>query len=289
MSDQTTQGRATQLETADQVSYDFGGRVVLVTGAARGLGRDIARRFALAGASVVASDAARANETLAYEIATEDDLALTLAAIRETGGEGIAVRADVRSEPDVEALLRETVARYGRLDVLVNNAGVYTGGPVTELREEEWDAALDVNLKGPFLCAKHAARHMSGREGGGRIITISSTSALVGIPNQVSYQASKHGVVGLTRTLALELAPHGVTVNTVCPTVVHTPMLDFLTETGQAYFQEVARLCGASTVFPGLDALDPRDVSEAVLWLASDAARYVTGIALPVDGGFTCK
>jgi len=289
MSDQTTQGRATQLETADQVSYDFGGRVVLVTGAARGLGRDIARRFALAGASVVASDAARANETLAYEIATEDDLELTLAAIRETGGAGIAVRADVRSEPDVEALLRETVARYGRLDVLVNNAGVYTGGPVTELREEEWDAALDVNLKGPFLCAKHAARHMSGRVGGGRIITISSTSALVGIPNQVSYQASKHGVVGLTRTLALELAPHGVTVNTVCPTVVHTPMLDFLTETGQAYFQEVARLCGASTVFPGLDALDPRDVSEAVLWLASDAARYVTGIALPVDGGFTCK
>jgi NAD(P)-dependent dehydrogenase (short-subunit alcohol dehydrogenase family) len=289
MSDQATQGRATELETADEVSYDFGGRVVLVTGAARGLGRDIARRFALAGASVVASDAACANETLAYEIATEEDLELTLAAIRESGGEGIAVRADVRSEPDVEALLGETVARYGRLDVLVNNAGVYTGGPVTELREEEWDAALDVNLKGPFLCAKHAARHMSGREGGGRIITISSTSALVGIPNQVSYQASKHGVVGLTRTLALELAPHGVTVNTVCPTVVHTPMLDFLTETGQAYFQEVARLCGASTVFPGLDALDPRDVSEAVLWLASDAARYVTGIALPVDGGFTCK
>ena len=289
MSDQAAQGRATELETAGDVSYDFDGRVVLVTGAARGLGRDIVRRFALAGASVVASDAARPNETLAYEIATEDDLALTLAAIRETGGEGIAVRADVRSEPDVEALLRETVARYGRLDVLVNNAGVYTGGPVTELREEEWDAALDVNLKGPFLCAKHAARHMSGREGGGRIITISSTSALVGIPNQVSYQASKHGVVGLTRTLALELAPHGVTVNTVCPTVVHTPMLDFLTETGQAYFQEVARLCGASTVFPGLDALDPRDVSEAVLWLASDAARYVTGIALPVDGGFTCK
>jgi NAD(P)-dependent dehydrogenase (short-subunit alcohol dehydrogenase family) len=289
MSDQATQGRVTELETADEVSYDFDGRVVLVTGAARGLGRDIARRFALAGACVVASDAARANETLAYEIATEDDLELTLAAIRETGGEGIAVRADVRSEPDVEALLGETVARYGRLDVLVNNAGVYTGGPVTELREEEWDAAVDVNLKGPFLCAKHAARHMSGREGGGRIITISSTSALVGIPNQVSYQASKHGVVGLTRTLALELAPHGVTVNTVCPTVVHTPMLDFLSETGQAYFQEVARLCGASTVFPGLDALDPRDVSEAVLWLASDAARYVTGIALPVDGGFTCK
>jgi len=130
---------------------------------------------------------------------------------------------------------------------------------------------------------------MIERGGGGRVITVSSTSALVGIPNQASYQASKHGVVGLTRTLALELAPHGITVNTVCPTVVHTPMLDHLMELGQAYFQEVGRLCGASTVFPGLDALDVRDVSEAVLWLASPAARYVTGIALPVDGGFTCK
>src|SRR5262249_30258372 len=125
--------------------------------------------------------------------------------------------------------------------------------------------------------------------GGGRIVTVSSTSALVGIPNQASYQASKHGVVGLTRTLALELAPHGGTVNTVGPTLVYTPRRDFLMETGKAYFQGVPPLCRASTVFPGLDALDPRDVSEAVLWLASDAARYVTGIALPVDGGFTCK
>ena len=173
--------------------------------------------------------------------------------------------------------------------MLINNAGVFTGAPVTELTEEAWDAAIDINLKGPFLCSKHAARHMTSREGGGRIITVSSTSALVGIPNQASYQASKHGIVGLTRTLALELAPFGVTVNTICPTVVYTPMLDFLMGMGKAYFQEVARLCGASTVFPGLDALDVRDVSEAVLWIASPAARYVTGIALPVDGGFTCK
>src|SRR5439155_479752 len=117
-----------------------------------------------------------------------------------------------------------------------------TGAAVAELTEAQWAAPPDVNLKGAFLCAKHAARHMTGREGGGRIITVSSTSALVGIPNQAGYQASKHGVVGLTRTLALELAPHGVPVNTVCPTVVYTPMLDFLMETGKAYFQEVARL-----------------------------------------------
>jgi NAD(P)-dependent dehydrogenase (short-subunit alcohol dehydrogenase family) len=238
---------------------------------------------------VVAADIARPMDELAYDVAAEDDLEQTVALVRGDGGEATAARADVRVEAEVEALVGEAVLRYGRLDILVNNAGVYTGAPVGELTEEQWDAAVDVNLKGPFLCSKHAARHMVERGGGGRILTVSSTSALVGIPNQASYQASKHGVVGLTRTLALELAPHAITVNTVCPTVVYTPMLDFLMETGKAYFQEVARLCGASTVFPGLDALDPRDVSEAVLWLASDAARYVTGIALPVDGGFTCK
>jgi NAD(P)-dependent dehydrogenase (short-subunit alcohol dehydrogenase family) len=271
------------------VTYDFRGSVVLVTGAARGMGRDIARRFAGFGAAVVASDIAGHVDALGYETGAADDLKQTVAAIRDAGAEADAMTADVREEEQVAALVAETVDRYGRLDVLINNAGVYTGAPVVELSEEQWDAAVDTNLKGPFLCAKHAARHMTSRGGGGRIITVSSTSALVGIPNQASYQSSKHGVVGLTRTLALELAPYEVTVNTVCPTVVYTPMLDHLMTMGRAYFQEVGRLCGASTVFPGLDALDVRDVSEAVLWLASPAARYVTGIALPVDGGFTCK
>jgi NAD(P)-dependent dehydrogenase (short-subunit alcohol dehydrogenase family) len=289
MTELPTQAAAGLLDGGAGVSYDFRGSVVLVTGAARGMGRDIARRFAGHGACVVASDVAEHVEALGYETAGGAELDETVAGIRDAGAEAHAVRADVRDEQQVAALVAETVERYGRLDVLVNNAGVYTGAPISELSEEQWDAAIDTNLKGPFLCAKHAARHMTSREGGGRIVTISSTSALVGIPNQASYQSSKHGVVGLTRTLALELAPFGVTVNTICPTVVYTPMLDFLMETGKAYFQEVARLCGASTVFPGLDALDVRDVSEAVLWVASPAARYVTGVALPVDGGFTCK
>jgi NAD(P)-dependent dehydrogenase (short-subunit alcohol dehydrogenase family) len=289
MTEHATQVTAALHENGAGVMYDFSGAVALVTGAARGMGRDIARRFAGFGASVVASDVAAHVDALGYETAASPDLDETVAGIEAAGGEAHAVAADVREEEQVAALVEETIERYGRLDVLVNNAGVFTGAPVTELTEAAWDAAVDTNLKGPFLCAKHAARHMKSREGGGRIITVSSTSALVGIPNQASYQSSKHGVVGLTRTLALELAPFDVTVNTVCPTVVYTPMLDYLMGMGQAYFQEVSRLCGASTVFPGLEALDVRDVSEAVLWLASPAARYVTGIALPVDGGFTCK
>src|SRR4051794_4045348 len=221
MTESATQVPAALHENGAGVTYDFRDQVVLVTGAARGMGRDLARRFAGFGAAVVASDVARHVDALGYETAEPPDLADTVAGIRAAGAEAHAVAADVRDEEHVATLVAETVERYGRLDILVNNAGVFTGAPVTELTEEQWDAALDINLKGPFLCSKHAARHMKGREGGGRIITVSSTSALVGIPNQASYQSSKHGVVGLTRTLALELAPFGVTVNTVCPTVVY--------------------------------------------------------------------
>jgi NAD(P)-dependent dehydrogenase (short-subunit alcohol dehydrogenase family) len=271
------------------VAYDFRGSVVLVTGAARGMGRDIALGFGRAGAQVVVSDVAKSVRGLGYEVAGVGELEAVVDEIRTEGAEALAVTADVRREPDVEALVAAAVERFGQLDVLVNNAGVYVGAPAVEMTEEQWDVAVDTNLKGPFLCSKHAARHMAGRSGGGRIVTISSTSALVGIPNQVSYQSSKHGLIGQVRTLALELAPFGVTVNTVCPTVVQTPMLDHIVGLGAAYFQEVSRLCGASTIFPGVEALDPCDVTAAVMWLASDAARYVTGIALPVDGGFTCK
>jgi NAD(P)-dependent dehydrogenase (short-subunit alcohol dehydrogenase family) len=272
------------------VSFDFSGETALVTGAARGLGRDIALGFARAGARVVCVDAPGAVAGVDYEVGSDEALRETTALVEAAGGEALSVDADVRSESQVERMVERALERFGRVDVLVNNAGVYTGGvPATDTTEEQWDAAVDVNLKGPFLCTKHVARHMTARGDGGRVVTISSTSALVGIPNQVAYQSSKHGIVGQVRTLALELAPHGITVNTVCPTVVSTPMLDHLMDLGAAYFQDVARLCGASTVFPGLEALDPRDVTNAVLWLASDAARYVTGIALPVDGGFTCK
>jgi NAD(P)-dependent dehydrogenase (short-subunit alcohol dehydrogenase family) len=151
----------------------------------------------------------------------------------------------------------------------------------------QWDLALDVNLKAPFLCAKHAVPRMND---GGRVIVIGSTSSLVGIPYQISYQASKHGVIGAVRTLALELAPRGITVNAVCPTVTHTPMLEYLArEEASYYLDEVARLAGAFTIFPGVDAMEPEDVTGAILWLSSPAARYVTGTAFTLDAGFTIK
>lgn len=273
------------------VTYDFTGESVLVTGGSRGMGADIALGFARAGAKVAVTDLAgqSTSEAVPYATATQADLERTVAAIEALGAEALAIPGDLTVEGDAARAVQSTVERFGRLDILVNNAGVFAGAKSWEMTEAQWDAVIDVNLKAPFLCSKHAARHMTGRDGGGRIITISSTSGLVGIPDQVNYQSSKHGLIGQVRTLALELAPHGVTVNAVCPTVVDTPMLDYLVATGAAYFQEVARLCGASTIFPGLENLEPRDVTGAVQWLASDCARYVTGVALPVDGGFTCK
>jgi NAD(P)-dependent dehydrogenase (short-subunit alcohol dehydrogenase family) len=231
----------------------------------------------------------RSPEAVPYATGSESDLAEVAAAISELGAESLSIDADVTNEAEVEAMVAAVIERFGRLDILISNAGVISGGRTWELTEAQWDSVVDVDLKGPFLCSKHAARHMIDREGPGRLITICSTSGLVGIPGQVHYQSAKHGIVGQVKTLALELAPYDVTVNAICPTVVDTPMLDHLMEVGQAYFQEVARLCGSSTVFPGVDFLEPRDVTHAAQWLASDAARYVTGTAFTVDGGFTCK
>ena len=256
------------------------------------MGRDIALGFARAGAKVAVNDldGADLGPGVPYATGTAEDLDATVRALHEAGAADVLrLPGDVTDEATVESIVGRTVERFGRLDVLVNNAGVINGARSWEMTEAEWDAVVDGDLKAPFLGSKHAARHMIGRDGGGRIVTICSTSGLVGIPNQVNYQSAKHGVVGQVKTLALELAPYDVTVNAVCPTVVDTPMLDHLTSVGQAYFQEVAHLCGASTVFPGVDHLQASDVTAAVQWLASDAGRYVTGIALPVDGGFTCK
>jgi NAD(P)-dependent dehydrogenase (short-subunit alcohol dehydrogenase family) len=272
-------------------TYDFTDDVVLITGGARGLGRDFALGFARDGAKVAINDLAGNSraEGVPYDTASEEDLARTVTDARGLGADVLELPGDVTQERQVEAMIARVVEEYGRLDILINNAGVHAGAKAWDMTEAQWDVVVDVDLKAPFLCSKHAARHMIARDGGGRIITISSSSGLVGIPDQVSYQSAKHGVLGQIKTLALELAPYGVTVNAICPTVVQSPMLEHLVKTGKAYFQEVARLCGSSTIFPGIENLEPRDVTHAVQWLASDAARYVTGIALPVDGGFTCK
>ncbi|RAI72503.1 NAD(P)-dependent oxidoreductase [Pseudomonas fluorescens] len=254
--------------------YNFNGSVVLVTGAAAGLGRDIAMRFGASGASVVVTD-----------LPGHPEMAAVVDAIKAAGGSAIGVGLDVTVEKQVADAVAAAVETFGKLDILVNNAALSISHNATELEESDFDRVVAVNLKGPWLCAKHAGRHMMKR-GGGRIISIGSTSSLVGVAGQVNYQSSKHGLIGQVRTLALEFATANITVNAVCPTLMRTKMGESLSE---EWMKDSQRLNGPWSIFPDVDMIETRDVAHAVLWLASDAARYVTGIALPVDAGFTCK
>ncbi len=270
------------------VTYDYTGSTVAITGGARGLGAHMAREFARAGARVAVCDVPVTPAGLGYDTATPDDLAALESELQGLGAETLAMPVDVREEAQVARFFDAAAEKLGSLDVCVNNAGVIpASAPIAETAEEQWDVTIDVNLKGPFLCTKHAVGHMNDH---GRVVIIGSTSSLVGIPYQVPYQVSKHGVLGAVKTLALELAPRHITVNAVCPTITQTPMFEYLSrDEGARYIEEIARLAGAFAIFPGLEAIEPEDVAHAVLWLSSSAARYVTGTAFTIDAGFTIK
>jgi NAD(P)-dependent dehydrogenase (short-subunit alcohol dehydrogenase family) len=256
-------------------SYDFHGSVVLVTGAAQGVGLEISTRFAAAGAAVAMTDI---KGNLSFPAAVR--------ALSDRGFITMGLTMDVTAERDVEAGVAQCVERFGKLDILVNNAGIHIPAPALDMSEDQWDAVVDVNLKGPWLCSKYAGRHMVRRGEGGRIISIGSTSSLVGVSGQINYQSSKTGLLGQVRTLALEVAAANITVNAVCPTLTRSAMGSGVST---EYLDTSRKLNGPWSIFPGVDMIETRDVAHATLWLASDAARYITGIALPVDAGFTCK
>ena len=269
--------------------YDFDGTVAFVTGAGRGQGRSHAQHYAKHGADVVVLGGSRGIETSQYPLATADQLYETAGLVEDEGGEALVVRADVRREREVAAAVEAAVDRFGRIDVLANNAGIWNVTDLVEMDEQRWDELVDSNLKGAWLCAKHVGRHFVERGDGGKIVSTSSTAGLVGAKGSGHYAAAKHGVVGLTKALALELAPHGVNVNAVAPTGVATPMIDGIMETmGEEALASVSDASGSMNVIDG-QLIEPRDVSEAYMWLSSDAARYVTGVTLPVDAGMLAK
>ena len=245
------------------------GRVALVTGAASGIGRATALKFAEAGASVAVSD---------INLAGAEE---TAHLITQTGGDAIALRADVSQSSQVEALIQQTVATLGRLDYAHNNAGIaYGPGEMlhtAEQSEELFDRIIAVNLKGVWLCMKYELPQMIAQNGGA-IVNTSSVLGLVGTKGVAAYAASKHGVAGLTKTAALEYARHNIRVNAVCPGVIRTAMTEGIfadPKTEQAWVSSQAiRRAG-----------DPAEVAQAVLWLCSDAASFVTGHMMAVDGG----
>jgi 3-oxoacyl-[acyl-carrier protein] reductase len=248
-----------------RISTDLTGKTALVTGAARGLGRCIAQSLAAAGAKVACIDV------------NVETLADTVAAIRNAGGTAEPIACDVTDSKRVGEVVDQVVELWGALNILVNNAGITRDNVIVRMKDEQWDAVININLRGTFLFTRAAARPMmKARQG--RIINIASVSGLMGNPGQVNYSASKAGVIGLTRTVARELASRNVTVNAVAPGFIATDMTAAL---GEEILQEVRKQIPLGRMG------EPQDVADAVLFLASDAAAFVTGHVLTVDGGLT--
>jgi NAD(P)-dependent dehydrogenase (short-subunit alcohol dehydrogenase family) len=245
-------------------------KIALVTGGASGIGRGTALVFAREGAKVVIAD-------LAAEGGEE-----TVRSIKEAGGDAAYVKCDVSQASDVEALVKKTVDMYGRLDCAFNNAGVGPFGTTTDCSEEDWDITINVNLKGVWLCMKYEIQHMLS-QGGGVIVNTASVGGLIGTPGIAAYTASKHGVIGLTKTAALEYVQAGIRVNAVCPGTVLTPLV----ERGLA--ANPAMKDALLSKHPIGRFGKTEEIAEAVVWLCSDAASYVTGIAFPVDGGVVAQ
>jgi NAD(P)-dependent dehydrogenase (short-subunit alcohol dehydrogenase family) len=251
--------------------FDFTGKVALVTGAAAGMGLATAQLFAEAGASVVLAD---------FKVDAVNAAVEKLAA---AGHKVLAVRCDVSDDAQVADLLERTVAAFGRLDAAFNNAGVMARiAPTAESTREEWDRVIGVNLRGVWSCMKHELRQME-RQGSGAIVNNASVGALTGNPGIGSYIASKHGVVGLTRTAALEYIKNGIRVNAVNPGLIDTQIGHDVFKGGDEEYVK------AATGVPIGRAGRPEEIASAVLWLCSPAASYVVGHALTVDGGMTVQ
>lgn len=242
-------------------------KIAVITGSGKGLGEAIALLFSREGAKIVVFDI---DEPAGRE---------TVEQIQEQGGEAIFVHGDVSNPDDAARLIDAAVDAYGRVDVLVNNAGIHVDRTVADTTEAEWDRILGVNLKGVFLCSKAAIPQMR-RQGGGNIICISSISGLIGQLNQAAYNASKHGIIGLVRCMAYDHALENIRANAICPGVMNTPLVASVPEEHIAPYRKTSLLERFA---------EPSEVANAALFLASDESSYVTGSAMVVDGGYTTK
>lgn len=240
------------------------GKTALITGSARGIGKEIAAKFAKAGADVCVSD---------IDLATAQETAQEIS--KEYGVKAIALAANVAKEEEVNEVVKKFMEEFGKIDILVNNAGITKDGLVIDMKESDWDAVLDINLKSAFLCTKAATRFML-KARSGRVINIASISGQIGLPGQANYSASKAGMIGLTKAVAKEVAKRGVTVNAIAPGFIRTAMTDKLSP-------EVVK--GYEDAIPMKVLGLPEDIANSALFLASDLASYVTGQVIAVNGG----
>jgi SDR family mycofactocin-dependent oxidoreductase len=266
------------------------GKTALITGAARGQGRAHALTLARAGADIIAIDIARNLSSVPYDLGTEDELLQTAASVQAVGRRVLAVQADVRHQDELDGAVARGIAEFGRIDICVANAGIYSLGPFWELSEEQWSQVMDVDLAGVWRTAKAVAPNMIEQRSGAMVFTGSVQSLKAG--NETAhYTAAKHGIIGLMRSIAFELAPYGVRCNVVCPGAVDTGMINW-----QGMYDRFAGHRGGGRedlVMAGQRyhplapqaVLQPESIAEAVLWLVSDLANRVTGAILPVDAG----
>jgi NAD(P)-dependent dehydrogenase (short-subunit alcohol dehydrogenase family) len=244
-------------------------KVAVITGARQGMGKAHALALAKEGAKIVVSDISL------------EECQMVVDEIKNAGGDALAVKCDVSSKAEVEAMFKAAVEKFGRVDILVNNAGIYSPKPFLELTEEDWDRTIDINLKGEFLCAQAAAKEMMKNKWG-RIINISSIASGqvgVGIAQSAHYTASKGGVIGMSETLAIELAPYGINVSVVAPGMIDTPMAQVseMSKEESAFFMNK---------IPMKRAGKAEEVANMVVFLASEDSSYITGATFYVDGGW---
>ena len=248
----------------------FEGKVAIITGGGSGIGRAVALALAEQGCKlVIANRNQKSGEA-------------TVQLVRDSSGDATFIKTDVTKSTEVESLMAQTVKQHGRLDFLFNGAGVQPApGPTTDETEEAWNRSIDVDLKGTWLCTKFAIPHLL-KSGGGSIVNTAGASGLVGFANWTSQCASKHGIVGLTKAVALEYAKEGIRVNAVCPGLIRTPMLEKLAGGAE-------NVDGMAGVAPVGRIGNPDDIAQAVVWLCSDGSKLVTGHALSVDGGMVAQ
>jgi len=271
------------------------GKVALITGAARGQGRSHALRLAEEGADIIALDICRQIESVPYPLATPEDLEETGRQVKEIGVNVVTREVDVRDGEALASAVNDGVAQLGRLDIVIANAGILSVGASFELSEQAWSQMIDTNLSGVWRTTKAAVPHLIAGGNGGSIILTSSVAGLIGQPGIGHYVAAKHGVVGFMKTLALELAPLSIRVNCVHPTTVNTDMIMneatyriFLPDDPDPTREKFKVPAGEMNALP-VPWIESGDVSNAVLFLASDEARYITGISLPIDAGAVIK
>jgi len=247
--------------------FDLTGKVALVTGASRGLGRAISTGLAKAGANVVVTDVL--------------DIKETAEEVKKIGREVLKIEVDVTKKSDIKAAVKQTLEKFGKIDILANNAGILRIEPTEDMKEEDWDKVLAINLKGQFLCAQEVGTHMI-KQKSGKIINISSIAGKLANPQSAAYNASKAGVILLTKSLSVDWGQHNIQVNAICPGAFLTPMTeDLLKDEGFIQMIKTSVPLGRYGV--------PEDLVGTVIYLASEASNYVTGHALVIDGGWTAK